>query len=63
MSVEHKYGTLTTPLGVDKHSFAQLVTDNPNYASLDIPTNPLYSPTIFSKGDTEAQTRKGTQYI
>lgn len=56
----HKYAELTKPQCVDKHSFAQLTTDNPTYQSIDTPTQPLYSPTIFSIGQAEVQTGNGS---
>lgn len=49
-SSSHKYAELTAPQGVEKHSFAQLVNDNPKYQSIDTPTNNVYSPTVFSNG-------------
>lgn len=51
-SSKHKYAELTAPQGVEKHSFAQLVSVNPTYQSIDTPTNNVYSPTVFSNGTT-----------
>jgi hypothetical protein len=56
----HKYAELTKPQGVERHSFAQLTTDNPTYQSIDTPTEPTYSPTNFSIGQTKVQTGNGS---
>lgn len=56
----HKYGELTKPQSVEKHSFAQLTTDNPTYQSIDTPITPLYSPTDFSIAVSKVQTGNGS---
>ena len=56
----HKYAELTKPQSVDKHSFAQLTESNPEYQSIVTPTEQLYSPTIFSIGQTKVQARNGS---
>lgn len=38
-----KYGSLVQPLSIDKHSPAELVTDNPTYTVVNVPTDPVYS--------------------
>lgn len=38
-----KSGSLVQPLSIDKHSPAELVTENPTYSVVDIPTEPVYN--------------------
>lgn len=37
-----KYGSLVQPLSIDKHSPAELVTENPTYTNVSIPSDPVY---------------------
>lgn len=39
----NKFAELVKPLSVDTHSPAQLVTQNPTYESVQIPTEPDYT--------------------
>ena len=39
----NKFAELVKPLSVDNHSPAQLVTQNPTYESVQIPTDPDYT--------------------
>lgn len=38
-----KYGALVQPLSINKHSSANLVTENPTYTVVDIQTEPVYN--------------------
>ena len=38
-----KYGSLVQPLSIDKHSPAELVTENPTYSVVVISTQPVYN--------------------
>lgn len=39
----NKFAELVKPLSIDTHSPAQLVTQNPTYESVQIPTEPDYT--------------------
>lgn len=37
-----KSGSLVQPLSIDKHSPAELVTENPTYTVVSVPSDPIY---------------------